>query len=541
MISGCVSHKNEGMISVLILSGKNNHEWQKTTPFIKLIFEENGGFKVDITERPDTLTATDLDHYNVIVSNWNAFPETSRQWGEETEKAIISFITEGGGFVSIHASSATHYDWNEYQEIVGATWGKNTRHGIISPFEVKIVDNSHPVTSGMANFWTTDELWVEMDKKPGNQVLCSAYAPKANNGSDQEEPVIICRDFGKGHCFYNVLGHDVAAMKNTGFKTLLLRGTEWAARGIVTIPVPEELMVKTISFKNSFDWKTEHNSLALVNQGKIIWQVNFDKKEGKPYIHPLAMSDGTVLTWLRPKDHIWHRALWFSWKLINGVNYWEEDVKTGQSDGTTEILKTEVIKHPDYSAEILFDLAYHPPQGKTVLTEKRSVHFSCPDENGNYFLDWSAQFTAGEQPVILDRTPLIGEQGGQSYGGYAGFSIRMSPDLWDVRLLNSLKEDVSLHGKKASWLEIKAKSITGKDIQLIIMSHHGNINYPEPWWISNEPAIPFYYFSPAPLFYKAAGIEAGQTLHLNYRVMVQNVKLSEEQIDKIYETYSAKE
>jgi hypothetical protein len=38
-----------------------------------------------------------------------------------------------------------------------------------------------------------------------------------------------------------VLGHDVAAMKDLGFQTLLIRGVEWAATGKVRTPVPAEL------------------------------------------------------------------------------------------------------------------------------------------------------------------------------------------------------------------------------------------------------------------------------------------------------------
>jgi hypothetical protein len=37
------------------------------------------------------------------------------------------------------------------------------------------------------------------------------------------------------------LGHDAAAMKSAGFIATLTRGTEWAATGNVTIPVPDEL------------------------------------------------------------------------------------------------------------------------------------------------------------------------------------------------------------------------------------------------------------------------------------------------------------
>jgi len=243
-ISGISGQKAKSPIQVLLISGKNNHEWQKTSLTFQQILEEKGFFKVDITERPDTLNASVLKNYKVIASNWNAFPESTRQWGKVAEKAIVDFVNRGGGFVLFHSASAAHYDWPEYQQMVGATWGKNTRHGQIASFEVKIQNTKHPVTKGMSNFMITDELWVEMDQQLGNEVLCSAFAPSSNKGRDQDEPVLICRKQGKGRCFYQVLGHDVAAMQNLGWKTLMQRGTEWAAKGKVTIPIPLELKEK---------------------------------------------------------------------------------------------------------------------------------------------------------------------------------------------------------------------------------------------------------------------------------------------------------
>jgi hypothetical protein len=85
-------------------------------------------------------------------------------------------------------------------------------------------------------------------------------------------------------------------------------------KGIISIPIPEELKSKTISPKSKYSWKIDKNSIALVNMENIVWQYNFDKKEGKPYFHPLAFNDGTVLTWHRPEDHPWHLGLWFSWQ-----------------------------------------------------------------------------------------------------------------------------------------------------------------------------------------------------------------------------------
>jgi type 1 glutamine amidotransferase len=41
--------------------------------------------------------------------------------------------------------------------------------------------------------------------------------------------------------FQTALGHDVKAMDSPGFRLTLVRGTEWAATGQVTIPVPADL------------------------------------------------------------------------------------------------------------------------------------------------------------------------------------------------------------------------------------------------------------------------------------------------------------
>ncbi len=47
-------------------------------------------------------------------------------------------------------------------------------------------------------------------------------------------------NYGNGRVFATVLGHDVEAMSSTVFQVTLARGTEWAATGRVTLPVPME-------------------------------------------------------------------------------------------------------------------------------------------------------------------------------------------------------------------------------------------------------------------------------------------------------------
>jgi type 1 glutamine amidotransferase len=51
--------------------------------------------------------------------------------------------------------------------------------------------------------------------------------------------------FGKGRVFHTPMGHDVVAMKCLGFASVLERGSEWAATGKVSIPVPAEFPTAT--------------------------------------------------------------------------------------------------------------------------------------------------------------------------------------------------------------------------------------------------------------------------------------------------------
>ena len=75
------------------------------------------------------------------------------------------------------------------------------------------------------------------------------------------------------------------------------------------------------------------------------------------------------------------------------------------------------------------NLAYHEEAQAAVLTEKREIVVSAPAADGQYHLDWTMTFTALEQDVALDRTPIVGEEKGQPYGGYAGLSIRFAKDF----------------------------------------------------------------------------------------------------------------
>ena len=228
------------IIRVLILSGSNNHDWKTTTPAIKRILEASGRFIVDITEHPEQCTAQSLALYGAVVSNWNTFGISGVSgWSAATRTAYINYVRRGRGFVVVHAGSSSFYDWSDYQQMSGVTWANGqTGHGAPHSFYVQMSDPGHPITHGMRMFVTKDELWHRTGVQPGLHPLATAYSEKETGGSGQDEPIAFVQPFGRGRTFDLVLGHDTEAMGSLGFQTLLQRGTEWAAIGRVTQPLP---------------------------------------------------------------------------------------------------------------------------------------------------------------------------------------------------------------------------------------------------------------------------------------------------------------
>jgi len=169
------------------------------------------------------------------LSNWNSWPENNLRWPAETETALLKFIENGGGFVTFHASSSAFYKWPEFQLISTAAWIMDTTsHGKVSETNVTIDNKKHPVTKGMKDFVIFDELWLNAAVNPKFEVLGTASNQKIAEEGMKPQPAIMVAGYGNGRIFHTILGHDVKAMENEGFQTLLLRGTEWAATGNVS-------------------------------------------------------------------------------------------------------------------------------------------------------------------------------------------------------------------------------------------------------------------------------------------------------------------
>jgi len=238
--------KSADILKVVLLSGQNNHQWQQTTPKIKSILEDTGKFKVTVENYPDLLTLARLKDFDVIVSDWNTWgqsrPASITNFPTAAREALLGFVRNGKGHVTVHAGASSFYDCPEYHEMTLASWKLGqTQHGPIHSFKVRIEKTDHPITSGLSDFTTTDELWVKPGIEPNAEVLASSFAAADKpQGSGQYEPTAVVANYGQGRSFALLLGHDAKTMENPGFIALLTRGTEWSATSKVTIPAQKQ-------------------------------------------------------------------------------------------------------------------------------------------------------------------------------------------------------------------------------------------------------------------------------------------------------------
>jgi hypothetical protein len=268
----------------------------------------------------------------------------------------------------------------------------------------------------------------------------------------------------------------------------------------------------------SWSWHSTEHSVALTRGEHVVWKFHYAEDQDVPHFHPLATSTGQVLSWNSPPDHAWHHGLWFSWKYLNQVNYWELNRETGKPDGRTRWKNVRVRTDDDYSAEISMTLDYRPAAGgDPVLEEQRRIKVSSPQSDGTYRIDWSSTFVAPSGDVLLDRTPPKE----QSWGGYAGLSIRFAKDFTERIATTSTGPvtfgDGDRYRGRAGAIDYSGL-IDGQSVGVAFLDHPSNPRHPTPWYLIRSPVTG--YINAALLNDDPLTLESGETLTLRYRLVV---------------------
>lgn len=242
----------------------------------------------------------------------------------------------------------------------------------------------------------------------------------------------------------------------------------------------------------------------------VAWNLDYTSK-AKSYFHPVRTPQGHTLSIAEPYDHVWHRGLWFTFKFVNGDNFWEER----DGFGSQVVRGIPRIDHSDpESLMITMALDWMPSGGReAVMSEQRTITYRPGVDADTY--DWSTVITPHRE-VTLDRTPYT------TWGGYGGLSFRGSRH-WHVDryLLPDGAVERLAPGTRAPWCDLSGRIDGGQDLTggLAMLDHPRNPRYPTPWYAGSGAGT---FINAALLFHQPMTLAEGEELRLRYRVLVHD-------------------
>ncbi len=213
----CASEKDAGpieprRIEVLFLGhDSDHHNSEEFLPYLASALTPKG-INFSYSEDVKSLNKDNLSNYDALMIYANHDEISSSQ-----NKAMMSFVKNGGGLIPLHCASYCFRNSDEYVDLVG---GQFSSHDTAT-FELINTNLETSLTATLPTFSTWDETYVHT-KINDIKILQERVE------GDHREPYTWIKKLGKGRMFYTALGHDLRTWTQPGFHDLIHEGLIWA-------------------------------------------------------------------------------------------------------------------------------------------------------------------------------------------------------------------------------------------------------------------------------------------------------------------------
>ena len=215
------------MPRALVLIGDHYHPPAYIPPSLEPVFQKIGmpaQFIYDVTK----LNARNLKGIRLLVilrdgMNWPEPDGKNVFWmTEEQEKAIAEFVSNGGGFLSLHNSTALRRLDDKpslYRDVLGSSYNG---HGPgDEKFDVRVVNSDHPITRGVKAYVAIDERHTPIIHADDITLLMEAVS------GDKTSVNGYVRTYGKGRVCHLANGHNLEVLTNPEMQKLMTNAALW--------------------------------------------------------------------------------------------------------------------------------------------------------------------------------------------------------------------------------------------------------------------------------------------------------------------------
>jgi hypothetical protein len=228
--------------------------------------------------------------------------------------------------------------------------------------------------------------------------------------------------------------------------------------------------------------------IQVTIDGKLYTTLFCGPDTAKPYLHPLRSASGKIVTRRYPMesvpgethDHPHHRGLWFSHGSVNGYDFWSNEPSQHGGKNARIVLKSiDRLSGGNESGTIRTNFDWQDPQGKTLLTESRTMTFYA--EPARRVIDFD-----------ITLTPVTKVTFGDTKEGT--FAIRLAPSLEEPNpealavpkrtglMVDSegRRGEPQVWGHRASWVDYCGE-VEGEKLGIAILDHPSNPRHPTYW------------------------------------------------------------
>lgn len=222
---------------------------------LKLMGEKTGAFEITVMNDTLAFKQENLKQYDALC-----FLNTAGVLFSDPELRIniLDFVSQGGGFIGIHAAAATFVQWPEYWQFpaFGQMLGAYEDGG--HPWKpdetiyLKVEEMDHPLTNmfGQVDIPVQDEVFQfrapysrdflrilltinteKTDMNPDRRFLPQRFA-------DKDFAMSWIREYGKGRVFYSSLGHNPHIFWDQALLTHFLAGIQFALGDLAADATP---------------------------------------------------------------------------------------------------------------------------------------------------------------------------------------------------------------------------------------------------------------------------------------------------------------
>ena len=249
---------------------RGGHDVHRVAAAIRTLLEESGAFELTVVCDTERTPWSDRPLSDMTFAEWFRrgalgsadaviFNCGNYRFNTPEEQKILTDAVKGGcGFVFLHGDHPCYWKevgmkpFPEIEKMAMYMWREPTSHGDYGDAHVTVRAKDHPVTRGLPDFDTRDEIFCRMKNvfDVPAEALATAYSDPSvisrhgQPGTGFDEPVLTVGQYGAGRTVNHSLGHvwpfytghglgenTMLSFAPRPFRRMLVRSCEWAARG----------------------------------------------------------------------------------------------------------------------------------------------------------------------------------------------------------------------------------------------------------------------------------------------------------------------